>query len=129
MMDTPPRNPHFFASLRHAWDGGCYVVRSQRNFRLHLLAAGVMGVAGWVVRLTRWEWVALLLTVGLVLAVEMANTVAETLVDLVSPTYHPLAKQAKDVAAGAVLLVAFIAVAVGVLLFGPPLLRFLGGWR
>ncbi len=125
MMSTPPRNPHFGDSLRHAWDGVRYVIGSQRNFRVHLVAAILVGAAGWTVRLTRGEWLVLTLIVGQVLLAEMVNTVAETMVDLISPTYHPLAKRAKDVAAGAVLLAASIAVVMGVLLFGPSLLAFL----
>jgi len=67
------------------------------------------------------------LTIGVVLVSEMLNTVAETLVDLVSPGYHPLAKVVKDVTAGAVLLAAIISIAVGLLVLGPPLWERLVG--
>ena len=68
------------------------------------------------------EWIALILTIALVLGMEAVNTAVESVVDLVSPEYHPLAKQAKDVAAGAVLLVAIGAACVALLLFGARLL-------
>jgi diacylglycerol kinase len=68
----------------------------------------------------------LVLTIGIVLVTEIFNTAAEVLVDLVSPDYHPLAKQVKDLAAGAVLLSAMMAVVVGLLILTPPLLSRLG---
>jgi diacylglycerol kinase len=69
------------------------------------------------------EWAIIALTIALVLAAEAFNTVAETAVDLAAAEYHPLAKIAKDVAAGAVLLMAIAAVVVGLLVLGPPLWR------
>ena len=71
------------------------------------------------------EWAALALMVVLVLAAEMVNTMVEALVDLVTTEYHPLAKVAKDVAAGVVLLTSIGAVVVGLLIFGPKLLAAL----
>jgi diacylglycerol kinase len=63
---------------------------------------------------------------GFVFVAEMFNTVMETVVDLATEEYHPLARQAKDVAAGAVLIAAITAVAVGILILAPPLLARLG---
>ena len=75
--------------------------------------------------LDRTEWAIIALTIGIVLAAEAFNTVAEAVVDLVAAEYHPLAKVAKDVAAGAVLVMAIAAVIVGLLILGPPLWRAL----
>ncbi len=77
--------------------------------------------------LARWEWVAVALSVGAVWGAELLNTAVEAVVDLVSPEYHPLAGRAKDVAAGAVLVVALAALVVGLLVFGPYLLHFRAG--
>jgi undecaprenol kinase len=83
-------------------------------------------LVGVALKLTQCEWAIICLTIGFVFVAEMFNTVLEAVTDLVTEEYHPLAKQAKDVAAGAVLLAAIIAVAVGLLVLGPPLLARLG---
>ena len=67
---------------------------------------------------TEGEWLAIIITMGIVLALEAVNTAIETVVDLVSPEYHILAKKAKDVAAGAVLLFVFAALAVAGVIIG-----------
>jgi len=72
------------------------------------------------------SWASLTLTIGSVLVAELLNTAAETLVDLVSPEYHPLAKRAKDMMAGAVLVMAITSVVVGLCVLGPPLWTRLG---
>jgi diacylglycerol kinase (ATP) len=74
-----------------------------------------------VLGIERWEWLILVLTIGLVLAAEGINTAIESTVDIATSTYHPLARVAKDVAAGTVLLCAIAAVVVGCLVFVPHL--------
>ena len=102
--------------LRHGW-------ASQRNFRTEVvLGAFALLTALWL----RAPLAPVLLACGLVLALELMNTAVEALVDLVSPQPHPLAKVAKDAAAGAVLVGAFLAVLVGAAVLGPPLLHRLG---
>jgi diacylglycerol kinase len=121
----PPHNS-LWASFGYAGAGVLFVLRTQRNFRIHLafaLAAMGMGIG---LGLSRLELALLVLTIGLVLTAEIVNTAAETLVDLASPEYHPLAKLVKDLAAGAVLVAAGVAVVVGLLLLGPPLLLWIG---
>jgi diacylglycerol kinase len=108
-------------SFKYAFSGVSHVVRTQPNARIHLSAALVVIVVGLWLGLNRTEWAIIALTIGSVLAAESLNTVAEAAVDLATGEYHPLAKIAKDVAAGAVLLMAITAVIVGVLILGPPL--------
>jgi diacylglycerol kinase len=96
-----------------------YALRTQRNTRIHLTIAAIVIALGIWLGLSFTEWAVLVLTIGFVLVSEMLNTVAEALVDLVSPEYHPQAKIVKDVAAGVVLLGAIIAVLVGLLVLGP----------
>jgi diacylglycerol kinase len=98
-----------------------HVLRTQRNARIHLSLALAVIVLGLWLGLSRIEWAIIVLTIGLVLAAEAFNTVAEAAVDLATDEYHPLAKIAKDVAAGAVLLMAITAAIVGLLILGPPL--------
>jgi diacylglycerol kinase len=87
----------------------------------------VIGVGIWV-GLSYQAWAILMLTIGTVLVAEMLNTALEALVDLASPEYHPLAKNVKDLAAGSVLLWAIVAVIVGLVILGPPLLECLLGY-
>jgi diacylglycerol kinase len=121
------RSRNLAESFRFACAGLWYALRTQRNTRIHLaIAAGAIALGLWL-GLSYTQWAVLALTIGFVLVSEMLNTVAETLVDLISPGYHPLAKVVKDVTAAAVLLGAIIAVIVGLLVLGPPLWARLSG--
>ena len=112
----------FIASFRFAFAGLAYVFRTQRNFRIHLSIGIIAALVGLLVRLSWVEWAVVVILVVVVLAAEMVNTMVESLVDLVTQEYHPLAKVAKDVAAGVVLLCAIGAAVVGLLIFVPKLL-------
>jgi diacylglycerol kinase len=121
------RSRNILDSFRFAFVGLWYALRTQRNTRIHLSIAAAVVVVGLCLNLSHVEWAVLTLTIGFVLVSEMLNTVAETLVDLISPGYHPLAKIVKDVTAGAVLLTAIVSVVVGLLVLGPPLWKRLCG--
>lgn len=118
----PARATTLPSSFRYAFAGLFYVVRSQRNFRIHLTAGALAAALAVLLALRPLEWAVLVTMITLVLTCEMFNTVVEAAVDLASPGYHPLAKVAKDVAAGAVLVTALGAVVVGLFLFLPHLL-------
>jgi diacylglycerol kinase (ATP) len=125
-VDSPPPKPSRAATLllsfRYAFAGIRYLLWTQRNAKVQT-ALGLAAVAlGFLLRIERDEWLALVLTIALVLAAEGVNTALEAVVDLASPIYHPLAKVAKDVAAGTVLLTAIASVIVGLILFLPRLL-------
>lgn len=110
-------------TFRDAFTGLGYVVRTQRNARIHLaITLLVFVIAAWL-RITAQDWAILVLTAALVWTSELINTALEAVVDLASPQEQPLARAAKDLAAGAVLIAALAAIVVGVLLLGPPLLR------
>jgi len=113
------RSRNLIESFRFAFAGLGYALRTQRNTRIHLTIAVLVAVLGLWLGLTFTQWAVLALTVGFVLVGEMINTVAEALVDLIAPDYHPLAKVVKDVTAGAVLLTALVSVVVGLLVLGP----------
>jgi diacylglycerol kinase (ATP) len=120
--NQPTRAATLLLSFRYAFAGIGYLLWTQRNAKIHT-ALGLAAVAlGFLLRIERGEWLALVLTIVLVLAAEGVNTAVEAVVDLASPAYHPLAKIAKDVAAGTVLLTAIGAVIVGLILFLPRLL-------
>lgn len=121
------RSKNIVESFRFAFAGLWYALRTQRNTRIHLIiAAAAIALGAWL-NLSLTQWAVLTLTIGFVLVSEMLNTVAETLVDMISPDYHPLAKIIKDVAAGAVLLTTIVSVIIGLLVLGLPLwVRVLG---
>jgi diacylglycerol kinase len=119
----PGRAGTLARSFRYAFAGLFYVARSQRNFRIHMAAALVAAALALALGFAPVEWAVLATIITLVMTLEMVNTVVEAAVDLASPEYHVLAKIAKDVAAGAVLLTAIGAVVVGLFLFVPHLLR------
>ncbi|NLL17493.1 MAG: diacylglycerol kinase family protein [Clostridia bacterium] len=106
-------------SFAFAISGLVAAIKGERNFRIHLVAAMLVTVLGFVFKLSLLEWAILSLTVFLVLVAELVNTAVEKAVDLAAGgRYHPLAKTAKDVAAGGVLLAAVNAVIVGIIIFG-----------
>jgi diacylglycerol kinase len=112
---------HFLRGFGYAFEGIAHTARTQRNFRIHLVISALVIVASVYFRLAPVEWAVIAVTIGLVLGMELVNTMAEMAVDLLTQRYHPLAKIAKDVGAGAVLVTAAAAVAVGIAIFGPRL--------
>lgn len=115
-------HPSFRKSFLFAFQGLRAALRSERTIKVMAVMGAAAVVAGLVVGLDATSWCVLLLCCGCVLGAELMNTAVETVVDLVSPEYHPLAGRAKDVAAAAVwTLCAFVAV-VGVVLFARAIL-------
>ena len=127
-QEQPTRALTLLISFRYAFAGVRYLLWTQRNAKIHTLVAVLAILLGLLLRIERGEWLALVLTITLVLVAEAFNTAIEAVVDLASPGYHPLAKVAKDVAAGAVLLTAIASVVVGLIVFLPHLLLLLKGW-
>jgi len=123
-LPIPPKRPARaatrLASFGHALRGLRLFV-SQPNARIHGVAACVVVGLGWWLGVSRLEWVALTLAIALVMGAEALNTALEYVVDLASPEWHPLARDAKDVAAGAVLICSLGAAVVGLLVFLPRL--------
>lgn len=107
----------FVKSFQYAITGIISSIASERNIRIHLVVAIYILYFSHFYSLSRAEYILLILTICFVIATEMLNTAIEAVVDLVTDAYARLAKIAKDVAAGAVLVAAFSAVVVGVILF------------
>lgn len=105
------------ASFNHAIDGIIETVRSERNMKIHLVAALIILVACFSVNLSRVEFLILSLTITMVISAELLNTAIENVVDMITSVYHPLARIAKNAAAGAVLVTAINAVIVGYIVF------------
>ena len=107
------------ASFGYAFRGVAAAMRSEIHLQFHALATVLVLGLGFYFHLNSSEWALVALAVGLVWSLELLNTAVEAVVNLVSPEYHLLAGRAKDVAAGAVLVGAVAALAVGLLVFGP----------
>src|SRR5215813_11046637 len=103
VSEVAPQRAKFFESFIHAWNGMIYAFQTQRNARVHLAAALAAISLGVALHLSPLEFAVIILAIVAVVGAELINTVAEAIVDLVTDAYHPLAKIAKDVAAGAVL--------------------------
>ena len=111
-------------SFGYAWKGIRSCVGKEQNLSFHLITTDCVVTAGWCFCITRGEWIAIVLCIGMVIAAELFNSAIERLVDLVSPQRHPMAGQVKDIAAGAVLVCALAAIVVGLIIFIPYLTRF-----
>jgi diacylglycerol kinase (ATP) len=111
------RAPGIFDSFNFAFEGIIHVLRTQRNMRIHFAVAFVVIVAAIVVDVTKLELIALLISITFVLIAEMLNTGLEAAIDIATTSFDPMAKLAKDIAAGAVLIATANAVIVGYLVF------------
>ncbi|MDO9376538.1 MAG: diacylglycerol kinase family protein [Ferruginibacter sp.] len=108
-------------SFRFAVNGVAYALKSQQNFRIHLVVLAVTLVAGYFFNISRIEWLFVTICAMLVLILELVNTAIEYLCDLVTREIHPAIKIIKDVAAAAVLLAAAGSVVIGIVIFLPKL--------
>ncbi len=109
------------SAFGYAWAGLRSALRQEAHLRFHALSTAIVFGLGAILPLTRTDWALLALATGAVWGAELLNTAIERLTDLVSPEPHPLAGQAKDVAAAAVLVTAMAAAVVGATVLGPPL--------
>lgn len=109
----------FLKSFGYAFSGLGYAFKSQFNFKVHLFVLILISLLGWHYELPAAEWLWVIIASGIVMMAELVNTAIEVLVDLVSPDIHPKAKIIKDVAAAAVLIAAFTALAIGLVIFLP----------
>ncbi|MBP7196830.1 MAG: diacylglycerol kinase family protein [Anaerolineaceae bacterium] len=102
------------------------MLKTQKNAWLHFAATVLVVLFAWWLRIERFEWLAILLVIGIVWTAEFLNTALEVIVDLASPEKHPLARVGKDVGAASVLIAAILAVTIGLIVFWEPLLAKLG---
>ncbi len=119
-------HPSFLESFTYAFKGLAFTIKTERNIKVMLACAAIVVIFGFVLEFDLVSWAIVLLCCGVVLGAELLNTAIETVVDLVSPEYDPLAGHAKDVAAAAVwVLSAFVGV-VGLIVFANAILAKLG---
>ena len=122
-MNARRRPPSIFESFNFAFEGIIHVLRTQRNMRIHFLVAAVVLVVAFAAGVSKLELIALLLAIAFVLIAEMINTAVEGTIDVATTSFDPMAKLAKDIAAGAVLIATATAVAIGYLIFSEQLSR------
>lgn len=110
-------------SFRYAFEGGIHVLKSERNAWIHAVVTVCVVTIAAFLHLPARDWATVVLAIGMVWVAETMNTAIERVVDLASPRRHPLAKAAKDVAALAVLMSAGVAIVIGLLILGPPIVE------
>lgn len=106
-------------SFRYAFRGIWFLIREEHNFRIHLAATVVVVFLGLYFDVSDRDWLWLVLCIGMVLTAEGFNSTIEKLVDLKQPDHDPKAGRIKDLAAGAVLLLAFTSLTIGIIIFWP----------
>lgn len=109
-------------SFKFAWKGIMTCAGHEQNITFHLIVAILVVVAGFVFDITKAEWAAVVICIGMVITAELFNSSIERLVDMVSPQWQKIAGEVKDIAAGAVLVTAVAAAIVGIIVFLPYLL-------
>lgn len=119
------KNKSLINSFKYACMGIKSAIKSERNMKIHVLATLIVTALGFILGLDPLEWVACIFSIVIVISSEMLNTAIETIVDLVSPNINPLAKKAKDIAAGSVLVMAIGALLVGLIIFIPKIINIL----
>ena len=109
-------------SLQHAYDGFVHTIKTQPNFRFHLLATISVILLGFYYHISSLEWLVIVFTINMVLIAEMVNTSIESVVDLITLERRLDAKIAKDVSAGMVLVSAVLATIIALIVFLPKIL-------
>ncbi len=113
-------------SFKYAIEGILHGIIHERNLKIHSVIALIVIIVGFLFDINRYEWMFILLAIGGMFSLELMNTAIERIVDYISPQFHPLAKQAKDVAAGAVLSFACMCVILGCIIFLPKIVQSIG---
>ena len=123
-MKGQKKNP-LYKSFGYAFEGIFTGIKKERNMKIHCLAMLCVVAAGFVFRISVSEWCICMILFGMIMSLELVNTAMEAVVDLVTEERRPLAKLAKDTAAGAVLIAAIMAAGVGLLIFVPKVLELI----
>lgn len=115
------------ASFRNAWKGLSVFVRQENNAWIHLSMTVLVILAGFLFRISTYEWIAVVFAIWLVISAEAINSAIERLADVVQPKRDERIRDVKDICAGAVLVCAMIAFVIGLIVFLPKLMAFLFG--
>ena len=121
-------NKRLTNSFKYAFQGIVQSYKGEQNLKIHTFIAILVIVFGFFLKISYVEWLICLVLIGLVLMAEFFNTAIEYVVDLASPKVHPLAKAAKDTASAGVLMMAIISASIGLIIFVPKIIEFIGGY-
>ncbi len=116
---------HRVLSFKYAIEGIASALKEEPNLKFHFFMAFIVILLGFYFSLSEFEWLIILFTIGLVIGIELTNTAIEEIVDSFTSDQHPGAKRAKDVAAGAVLVISIMATLIGFVIFLPHFLKLL----
>ena len=119
-------NKRLVNSFKYAKEGIKQSYKGEQNLKIHTFIAILVIIFGFFLKISYLEWLVCLVLIGLVLMAEFFNTAIEYVVDLASPKIHPLAKAAKDTASAGVLMMAIISAIIGLVIFVPKLINFIG---
>lgn len=120
---NPDRKNPLYRSFGYAFQGLFRTIRHERNMQIHCTAAVLVVIFGIALHISEMEWFICLILFGIVMGLECVNTSIEAVVDLVTKERKPLAKKAKDAAAGGVLIAAIMAGIIGCIIFLPKIFR------
>jgi diacylglycerol kinase (ATP) len=112
-------------SFSYAFRGIRLIIKTQHNFLIQIFLSFLVILMGFLLEISSIEWLFLILSIGLVIMAEAFNTAFEFDIDLTSPTYHPYARDTKDVAAGAVLIATLVSTTIGLVIFLPKIINLL----
>lgn len=114
-----------FRSFQYAFSGIRFLIKNEHNSRIHLLLGIIAIISGLIFNITRFEWILLIIVIGVVFISELFNSALEVLADFVNPEWNEKIRQVKDLSAAAVLFAAACSVLVGALMFIPYILDLL----
>lgn len=117
----------FKSSVKNCLDGISYVTKSEKNFKREIALGIIALLLSYILKIDKIEFIIVLTMICLVLTTEIINTAVERAVDLVTKEYHELARIAKDVSAGSVLVTSIFALTIGIIIFMPKIIILLGG--
>ncbi len=110
-------------SFKYAIEGIISSFKSEKNMKIHVMMVLLVTLSGFLLKISKFEWFICIILFGLVISAELFNTAIETVVDMVCPNKNEKAKLAKDVSAGAVLIVAISAAIIGCIIFIPKIIN------
>jgi len=119
--------PKRLKSFSYAFNGLKILLKEEHNARIHLVVAGLVIIAGFVLNISLFEWLVVCILIGLILAMEIINSVVENICDYISPKWDAVIKKVKDLMAAGVLIIAIISVICGIIIFAPKLYLLLFG--
>ncbi len=118
------KSNNIISSFKYAISGIKSAFTTERNMKIHIVIMAIVIVIGSILKISKCEWIICIILFALVLSAELINTAIETVVDMVMPEINEKAKIAKDVSAGSVLIMAFFATVIGLIIFIPKIIIY-----